>query len=343
MVLLKLFAVEELWKSLNAKVTDGLVSENALPPPVKGVSWAKWALRLALSVAILFFLVRYLYLSWRSASAYEWHFSPVPLSLSLVALLMAQGLAGACWHLIFHVLGTTTSLRASYRALLLGQLAKYVPGKVLTLVARVHLMKAVGVRGETTLAAQVIEVAALCVSGVAVGAVFGLGSPQLLSNKGFHGLLLVVPLGLMAMHPVVLQRPVAFAARKLGRRAVRLRVAYGSLLAITFCYAFVWIAFGIGVYCLSAAVSAAPGHLWTYVGAYALAWVAGFVSFLTPAGLGVREAAFAALLSPQLGAAPAIALALLARLWVTAGEIVCAAAVSNFRLRALLPHSREPQ
>jgi uncharacterized membrane protein YbhN (UPF0104 family) len=298
-------------------------------------------LRLAVSAAILFFLGRYLYLSWRNAAEYEWQLRPGLLALSLVVLFVGEAALGICWHLIFAALGAKVSLRESCRALMLGQLAKYVPGKVFTLVARVHLMQQVGVRGGTTMVAQVIEGAALCVSAMVVGAACGIGAPGLFAHRSFNLLFLAIPIGLLVMHPVVLQRPVEFAARKLGRPAVELRATYGNLLAVTGCYTFSWIVFGIGLYCLAGATGASPGDVWVYVGAYALAWVAGFVVFVTPGGLGAREAALAALIGPQIGAAPAIALALLARVWVTVGEIVCAAAVSNFRIRSFLPENRE--
>jgi len=327
---------------LKPEAADDLVTDDTRAAPARGNSWGKWALRLALSAIIVFFLVRYLYLSWRGAAAHEWHLRPAPLVLSFVVLLIGQALLAVCWHLIFVVLGVRVSLWASCRGLLLGQLAKYVPGKVLTLVVRVHLMRQGGVREERTMVAQVIEAAALCVSGVLVTAVCGIAAPELLAHRGFYALVFVIPLGLLVMHPTLLQRLVEFAARKLGRPQVRLRASYGGLLAVTGCYAAVWIAFGIALYWLSAGVSATSCSVWGYVGAYALAWVAGFVSFLTPGGLGVREAALAALLGPQLGAAPAVALALLARLWVTVGEIVCAVAVSSLRINSFLPHEGTP-
>jgi uncharacterized membrane protein YbhN (UPF0104 family) len=60
--------------------------------------------------------------------------------------------------------------------------------------------------------------------------------------------------------------------------------------------------------------------------AFAAAYVLGYVMVFAPAGLGVREGFLIALLSPQLGAGPAGAVAVIARLWTTVVEIVPAAA-----------------
>jgi len=53
---------------------------------------------------------------------------------------------------------------------------------------------------------------------------------------------------------------------------------------------------------------------------YALAWIAGFLVILAPAGLGVRESALVVLLKVFLAREDALLLALLARLWWTIAE-----------------------
>ena len=61
------------------------------------------------------------------------------------------------------------------------------------------------------------------------------------------------------------------------------------------------------------------------IGIYAFAWDIGFVSFVTPSGLGVREAAIIALfaLALPLPAGLATILALLSRFVSTIAEVVC--------------------
>jgi hypothetical protein len=55
---------------------------------------------------------------------------------------------------------------------------------------------------------------------------------------------------------------------------------------------------------------------------FLMAGIAGLLAVFVPAGLGVREAVLAALLAPRIGAAPAIALALAARVWLIACEVL---------------------
>jgi uncharacterized membrane protein YbhN (UPF0104 family) len=60
--------------------------------------------------------------------------------------------------------------------------------------------------------------------------------------------------------------------------------------------------------------------------AFAAAYVLGYVAIFAPAGVGVREASLVAFLSPQLGPGTAGAVAVVARLWTTAVEVVPAGA-----------------
>jgi glycosyltransferase 2 family protein len=55
--------------------------------------------------------------------------------------------------------------------------------------------------------------------------------------------------------------------------------------------------------------------------AYAAAYAAGFLSLLTPAGLGVREGVLVVALAPVLPAGPALVVALLSRLWMMLAEL----------------------
>ena len=57
---------------------------------------------------------------------------------------------------------------------------------------------------------------------------------------------------------------------------------------------------------------------------FAFAWIVGFLSFLTPGGLGIREGLLGVLLANYLPASQATLVALLCRLWMLAAEMVLA-------------------
>ena len=70
------------------------------------------------------------------------------------------------------------------------------------------------------------------------------------------------------------------------------------------------------------------------IGAFALAWVVGFLVVLAPAGAGVREAVLVLALSPVLPAAAALLVALVSRLLLTTIDLVLAGLAGGLERRA---------
>jgi uncharacterized membrane protein YbhN (UPF0104 family) len=74
------------------------------------------------------------------------------------------------------------------------------------------------------------------------------------------------------------------------------------------------------------------GDLAFYVGAYAAAWIVGFVAIVAPGGIGVREAVLIAMLRSKIGSADALVLAAVSRGVFTAADL-SAAAIGLLSLR----------
>jgi hypothetical protein len=96
-----------------------------------------------------------------------------------------------------------------------------------------------------------------------------------------------------------------------------------------------WILYGGALYLLVDALdvaavargSEAPlGRVLFILGANALAWTVGFLAFLTPNGLGVREATLAFVLKTIMPASVATLVSLIARVWITVAEGIIVAA-----------------
>jgi uncharacterized membrane protein YbhN (UPF0104 family) len=114
--------------------------------------------------------------------------------------------------------------------------------------------------------------------------------------------------------------------RLLKREPVSLTLRYGDILLVTLAWCGSWLIAGIAFYVLLLALLPdAPLILLPIcVGIYAIVWDIGFVSFLTPSGLGVREGAIVllfALAFPALGISSI--LAILSRVVSTVAEILC--------------------
>jgi len=125
------------------------------------------------------------------------------------------------------------------------------------------------------------------------------------------------------------------ALAKLGRQPVAFSLRYRAVLGVTLSWAASWVVAGAGFYLLARALVATPlppAALPIAIGIYAIGWDVGFLTFITPSGLGFREVTLAFLLAESgivpfaAGAGLAAVIAILARLLSTGAELLCIAA-----------------
>ena len=84
-----------------------------------------------------------------------------------------------------------------------------------------------------------------------------------------------------------------------------------------------WIVYSVAFGFLWGSFEPLPTVDWLVAGgAFASAYVLGYVALFAPAGIGVREGVLAILLAPAVGAPQAAILAILARFWITAAELL---------------------
>jgi hypothetical protein len=161
--------------------------------------------------------------------------------------------------------------------------------------------------------------------------------------------IVLIPLLLLGLQPRLLRGALNFGLRTLGRDPVRFDLRYRDVLLVTLYWALSWVIAGAGFYLLIRSVVTTPlpvgpvAGILISAGIYALGWDIGFVSFVTPSGIGFREAAIAVLVVAA-GFAPAalgIIIAFVARLFNTGAELLCIAAAHAIRGTPLAPPEAE--
>jgi glycosyl transferase family 2/lysylphosphatidylglycerol synthase-like protein len=213
-----------------------------------------------------------------------------PGALPLLGAAVAANLAGllvgmVAWRVLVPVGGLVAA-----RIFFLGQLGKYLPGRVWGVVTHVDLGGRAGVPAERMVTAYLVSIGLTILSGAGVGLLAAPGAWIALPALAFVACL---------VWPGLLNRPIAVAARLLKREitpvpAGRLRLALG--LAVLS-----WLVSGLHLWAIAVALGAEPGRSAAVaVGAFALATVAGSLSVITPDGWGVREFALTAALATVL-------------------------------------------
>lgn len=231
----------------------------------------------------------------------------IALALGLAAVGMTA--IALPWRRALRLLGGDLPNRSLVARYYLGEIGKYVPGGVWPILGRGELARRAGVRRAAAYGSVALSLFALYLSATFVVLA---GLPVLLSGDDGSGpvaIVLLLPLGLVALHPRVLalvQRLVERAAR----RPLELPVpAWRDSIALVLLYVPAWLAIGAATWAVARSLD--PGADLFEVGAAAvLSWVVGFVLVPVPGGVGVREAAFVAAassLDPGIAAAAAVA------------------------------------
>jgi uncharacterized membrane protein YbhN (UPF0104 family) len=259
--------------------------------------------------------------------------SPIDLLASGGLVLAGLSLSVLTWRRCLLEMGSRVVLSAASRIYLLGQLGKYLPGSVWALFAQTEIGRAAGVPRARGFAASVVAVAVNTAVGLALGVAILPGASEL--GVGYTWALVgIAVLCAAALAPPVLTRLVNFGITTINRPPLERPVAWRGIGVASAWSGASYVAYGLSVWVLAVSVGAPAGQsLLLCVAGVPLAMIAGLVVFIAPSGLGVREAALVAALTPVLEPSQGLAVALLARLVFTAADFVAALAVVPLRTR----------
>lgn len=272
---------------------------------------------------------------WRDPSLAD-----IPTDISLVALgvavlfkLVVALLSPLLWLAIFRSLGGRVGLRDAFRIYLVTSVAKYLPGKVMLVAARIAMLQERGQPASTTFTSTLLE---LIFSLLAAAIITVACLPLLLWEYGlesfasFVAVVAVVALlaGLVGLHPRTMGPGLRLVARFLPRRispmsttppafATTLLVLAGNVLMRL-----------IGIFGLFAIVrSVVPMDLSLLpqlLGIAAASYLFGFAVPISPAGIGAKEGLMTVLLATMMPAPAAAIISVLNLLMGIVAELIAA-------------------
>jgi uncharacterized membrane protein YbhN (UPF0104 family) len=295
---------------------------------------AKRTLQVGLPLAILAGFLYQVKNDWSNLTAHTFHWNPWLLALAFLGFLLQELSYGLIWQSILARLGSRLELRLCLRIYLASEFVRYIPGNIWHVLTRILWVGKYGVSRPIAFASMTIELITKLAAGVLVFAISLLFWHDLGAvGSLLHGTLIVV-VGvvtilalLIVLYPRVLNGLLNFALRVLKRDPVVLTLRYSDILLITLAWCASWLVAGCAFYVLLLALwPATPlAALPICIGIYAIAWDVGFVSFITPSGLGFREATIIGLfaLSLPLPAGLGTVIAFLSRFVSTMAELLC--------------------
>jgi glycosyltransferase 2 family protein len=252
------------------------------------------ALQIGLAVLIFGFLVLTVIDQWSEIKAEKVHFHVGWLLPAIVILPLYFAFSAYGWELILRFMGMRIGFGRAQVAWGQPLLARYVPGSVLYVLGRVVLSERAGIPRRMTIASIVYEQAISATSAVIVASYFLINHPDLEGEPWRWAVLLLIPLALLLLSPRVFGPLANRVLSAFGREPLPAVVPLHGVLALVVYYSLNWIVVALGIYCVARSVTYIPLDDILLVGsAQAIGYFAALVTLVAPAGLGVRDAAFA--------------------------------------------------
>lgn len=299
------------------------------PPRSKGL---RLALQLGVAVLIFGFLVLTVVGQWSEIQDKGVHFHVLWLVPAVAVLFLFFALNALGWDLVLRFLGYP--LGGGRAQVAWGQplLARYVPGSVLYVLGRVLLSERAGVPRRLTVASIVYEQALQATSAVIVAAYFLVDHPDLQGQPLRWGVLALIPLALLLLHPRAFGPLADRVLRAFGRDPLPATMPLRGVVSVLSFYTLNWAVIAVGLYCVARSVSTiSPSDVFAVGAAQAFGYVAALATLVAPAGLGIRDAAFAWALKgavPGNSFAVASLIAIVVRAVLTVVELIYVAVVT---------------
>lgn len=310
----------------DADETAGLDAA-AAPPAAAARRRSSWVrlVRHGFAIAVVIAVVVTLWRLRDEVVASLQSISPSRVALSLLLGILGAWLPGVVWRDLLTDQGFPTGRGVGQRAFFIAQLGKYLPGGIWSLVAQVAMARDLKIPGRQAATATFLTIAFSIISSLLVAAVtLPVAFPDVVA--AYWWAFLAVPVLLVMLHP----RSIAWwsdaAFRLLRRPGKPVGLSWQVLLRATGLLMASWLALGAHFGILVTDVAGSSTSLWLLsVGVFALAWVAGFLVVIAPAGAGVREAALVLGFSGVLPGGAVLALAVLSRVLLIVADVLLAA------------------
>ncbi|WP_068403120.1 lysylphosphatidylglycerol synthase domain-containing protein [Kribbia dieselivorans] len=286
----------------------------------------RWVLIGAALVAVVIALIA----NWGAVSTQLGRVSLTSLVLSTLLAFISPIVTMLGWRVLLEDSGSKVPLGPASSIFFVGQLGKYVPGSVWSVVVQTEMGAAAKIPRRTSAIAGLLTIVLSAIAGLAVGipafpALLGTGG---VSSGVWMGIA-VVPLLLILLYPPVLNRVIRLVFTVAKREAPTHDISGKAILITMAWFIFGWIASGASIWVLARDL-AHPDRsqelelAMASLSGFPLAASLGMFSFIMPAGVGVREGLLVLVYRGLMYVSAASALAILSRFILTLVDIVCA-------------------
>jgi uncharacterized membrane protein YbhN (UPF0104 family) len=277
---------------------------------------------------------------WTQVRAGFAEIGPLVLLAALALALLTCFATFAVWRGLLAAFGSPLPRRDAARVFFVGQLGKYVPGSVWSVVAQMELGKKHAVpRSRSAAVAAVTMLVSLTTALLVAAATLPWASDS--ATDGYLWAFAAAPVLLIGLHPRIANPALQRLFRLIRRPPMERPLTGAALFQATTRSLISWVLAGLHIWLLAVQLGAPAGQTFLLAaGGFAFAWAVGFLIVFAPAGAGIRELILVAALSPVLDPGRATAVALASRLVTILADLLAAGLAAHTHRRHRLTRGR---
>lgn len=286
----------------------------------------------------LFFMGLLLWSQWDELRTYSWHVRPIWLIPAAATLVVSWWLEIIIWRRLVSLLGGQIGLGMGFRIWFVSAIMRYIPGNVWQPLGMTVLAYRQGVRPEATVASVALYQVVNLLSAALIAALYF----ALTANLGLlrdilpqaadlrpAAALIALPVVVFLIRPQWLIHLVNWGLRLINRPPLAVALSSRELLRAVGLEMAAWLLLGASFAAVTMSLADwtltdLSGNAIHLIAGYPIAYAIGYLSFLTPSGLAVREGVMVALAAPVVGAGVITVAALAMRIWLVVCEFVAA-------------------
>lgn len=299
--------------------------------------------RAVVAVAVVAALVWGVARNWSEIGRDLQRVSVGALLLSVLPAAVGTWLTMLGWRVVLADLGSPLHVAPAAGVWFVGQLGKYLPGSVWTVLVQADMASHLDVPRRRTGVAGLVTIGLSVLTGVLVGVP---AVPLLLQRPGGGSaawLLLALPVLALLFWPALLNRLITLGLRVLRQPPLDSALSGRAVVTAVALYVVAWLCFGVHVLVLAWTVGEGSGGSTLTLASLTGFGLSGALSMLTvilPAGLGAREGLLTLVLASALPVSGATAVAIVSRFVVTVVDVAAAAGGWAYARRHHLVASR---
>jgi uncharacterized membrane protein YbhN (UPF0104 family) len=260
----------------------------------------------------------------------SWDLDPLPAAASLILLMLSLWLAPIGWTALCLDADCAAGRRELRGVWFTSQLGRYIPGKVWLLAGRTAYLRTAGLPTATSVGIPFFELLYTIAATGLIAAFVTLFTPDFLAEGVLRTAAVLSAVALILLPLLGPLRKLVYRIRSAGSggsesSGFNVPGFWISLRLLVF-FTVIWVARGLALYLWLRSFGVLNRGLWACTAAAPLSWLAGYIVFLVPGGIGVREAAVVAIIAGPGETGPVLAAVVGQRIVLAAMELILAGA-----------------